>query len=95
VRNSPGNISPCFSRCSLHPLTPDDFRHTLPRFTGDAFESDKRIVEVVRAIAVRKGITPGQPALAWVLAQGEEIVTIPGTKGPSTWRRTWPQRTSG
>ncbi|WP_307061287.1 aldo/keto reductase [Streptomyces sp. B3I8] len=56
------------------------FPRAASRCTGDASESNRPIVEVVREIAGRTGITPGQPALAWVLAQGKEIVTLPGTK---------------
>jgi aryl-alcohol dehydrogenase-like predicted oxidoreductase len=51
-----------------------------PRFAGEAFQKNLSLVEKVRAIAMRKGITPGQLALAWVLAQGEDMVPIPGTK---------------
>jgi aryl-alcohol dehydrogenase-like predicted oxidoreductase len=58
----------------------DDFRRGHPRFTGAAFEANLRLVEAVRAMAAEKGVTPGQLALAWVLAQGEDVVPIPGTK---------------
>ena len=51
-----------------------------PRFSVEAFENNQRLVERVRAIADRRGVTPGQLALAWVLAQGEDVVPIPGTK---------------
>ncbi|MEA5453984.1 aldo/keto reductase [Sinomonas sp. JGH33] len=51
-----------------------------PRFQGEALEANLRLVAQVEAIAARKGVTPGQIALAWVLAQGEDIVPIPGTK---------------
>ena len=51
-----------------------------PRFAGEAFQKNLSLVEKVRAIATRKGVTPGQLALAWVLAQGEDLVPIPGTK---------------
>jgi aryl-alcohol dehydrogenase-like predicted oxidoreductase len=61
-------------------LDPDDFRRHNPRFQGDALEANLRIVEAVRTVAERKGATPGQLALAWVLAQGEDVVPIPGTK---------------
>jgi aryl-alcohol dehydrogenase-like predicted oxidoreductase len=59
---------------------PDDFRRNHPRFTGEAFEANLRLVEAVRAMAEEKRVTPGQLALAWVLAQGEDVVPIPGTK---------------
>ncbi|MDA8429479.1 MAG: aldo/keto reductase [Geobacteraceae bacterium] len=58
----------------------DDYRRNSPRFQGENFTRNLELVERVRAIAERKGITPGQLALAWVLAQGADIVPIPGTK---------------
>jgi aryl-alcohol dehydrogenase-like predicted oxidoreductase len=58
----------------------DDFRRGMPRFTGEAFEANLRLVDEVRALAEEKGVTPGQLALAWVLAQGPDVVPIPGTK---------------
>jgi aryl-alcohol dehydrogenase-like predicted oxidoreductase len=57
-----------------------DFRRSNPRFQGENWESNQRIVAKVEEIAEEKGITPAQLALAWVLAQGEDIVPIPGTK---------------
>jgi aryl-alcohol dehydrogenase-like predicted oxidoreductase len=57
-----------------------DFRRSNPRFVGENFEVNQRIVGKVREIAAEKGITPAQLALAWVLAQGEDIVPIPGTR---------------
>ena len=61
-------------------LDEGDFRRSGPRFTGDALEHNQRLVAKVEEIAEEKGCTPGQLALAWVLAQGEDIVPIPGTK---------------
>jgi aryl-alcohol dehydrogenase-like predicted oxidoreductase len=58
----------------------DDFRRGHPRFTGEAFAANLRLVDAVRELAADKGCTPGQLALAWVLAQGEDVVPIPGTK---------------
>ena len=58
----------------------DDFRRGQPRFTGDAFRANLRLVDAVRELATRKGVTAGQLALAWVLAQGDDVVPIPGTK---------------
>ena len=52
----------------------------MPRFMGDAFDKNLALVERVRAIAQRKGVTAAQLALAWVLAKGEDLVPIPGTK---------------
>jgi aryl-alcohol dehydrogenase-like predicted oxidoreductase len=51
-----------------------------PRYTGEALEANLRLVDRVRALAEAKGCTPGQLALAWVLAQGDDIVPIPGTR---------------
>ena len=59
---------------------PDDFRRGHPRFTGAAFDANLRLVDAVRALAEEKGVTAGQLALAWVLAQGADVVPIPGTK---------------
>ena len=58
----------------------NDFRRHSPRFEGDNFARNLALVDAVRAIAVRLECTAGQVALAWVLAQGEFIVPIPGTK---------------
>ena len=57
-----------------------DFRRNNPRFQGENWDANRRIVAKVEEIAEEKGITPAQLALAWVLAQGEDIVPIPGTK---------------
>jgi aryl-alcohol dehydrogenase-like predicted oxidoreductase len=61
-------------------FAPDDFRRRSPRFQGENFAKNLQLVEQVKAIAAEKGITPGQLALAWLLAQGDDIVPIPGTK---------------
>lgn len=61
-------------------LPENDFRRHSPRFQGENFQRNLQLVERVRQIAQEKGATPGQIALAWVLAQGEDIVPIPGTK---------------
>ncbi len=62
------------------PLAADDFRSTLPRFTDQtARRSNQAFVELIRRIADRHDATPAQVALAWVLAQGDDIVPIPGT----------------
>ncbi|HVI59469.1 MAG TPA: aldo/keto reductase [Luteimonas sp.] len=58
----------------------DDWRRTNPRFQGENFARNLALVEQVRGIAAGKGVTAGQLALAWVLAQGDDIVPIPGTK---------------
>jgi aryl-alcohol dehydrogenase-like predicted oxidoreductase len=57
-----------------------DSRKTNPRFVGENFEHNLRLVEEVEAIAAEAGVTPAQVALAWLLAQGDDIVPIPGTK---------------
>jgi aryl-alcohol dehydrogenase-like predicted oxidoreductase len=69
---------------SLDDLSEGDFRRTQPRFQGENLEANLRLVAVVRDIAEAKGATPGQVALAWVQAQGDDVVPIPGTK-----RRTY------
>jgi aryl-alcohol dehydrogenase-like predicted oxidoreductase len=58
----------------------DDFRRQSPRFQGENFAKNLQVVEQVKAIAAEKGVTTGQLALAWLLAQGDYIVPIPGTK---------------
>jgi aryl-alcohol dehydrogenase-like predicted oxidoreductase len=58
----------------------DDFRRTLPRFQRENIERNLAAVGVVREIAAAHDATPGQVALAWLLAQGEDVVPIPGTK---------------
>ncbi len=68
----------------------NDFRRHNPRFQGEAFDRNLALLDKVREIASEKGCTPGQLALAWVLAQGEDIATIPGTK-----RRTYLEENLG
>jgi aryl-alcohol dehydrogenase-like predicted oxidoreductase len=63
---------------------PDDYRNTLPRFQGENFQRNLDLVAKVKELAAERGITPGQLALAWVQAQGDDVVPIPGTK-----RRTY------
>ena len=58
----------------------DDYRRASPRFQGENFKRNLELVEKVRQLAAEAGMTPGQLALAWVLAQGGDIVPIPGTK---------------
>ena len=57
-----------------------DFRKTNPRFTGENFQRNLRIADEVAAVAAAVGATPAQVALAWLLAQGDDIAPIPGTK---------------
>jgi aryl-alcohol dehydrogenase-like predicted oxidoreductase len=65
---------------SIDDLAPDDFRRTSPRFQGENFQRNLQLVDRVREIAAEKGATPAQLALAWVHAQGDDVVPIPGTK---------------
>ncbi len=65
---------------SLDDLDDDDFRKHHPRFQGDNFARNLELVDRVREIAEEKGVTASQLALAWVLAQGDDVVPIPGTK---------------
>ena len=58
----------------------DDYRRHSPRFQGENFDRNLALVQAVKDIAAQVGCTPGQLALAWVLAQGSDIVPIPGTK---------------
>lgn len=58
----------------------DDYRRMDPRFQGANYETNRKAAEVVHAVAARKGVTAAQVALAWLLAQGPDIVPIPGTK---------------
>ncbi len=58
----------------------DDTRRNHPRFQGENFEQNLKLVDRVREIAARKNATPSQLAIAWLLAQGDDIVPIPGTK---------------
>src|SRR3954463_10538701 len=61
-------------------LSDDDWRKTNPRFTGENFQRNLRIVDEVEALASEASATPAQVALAWLLAQGDDIAPIPGTK---------------
>jgi aryl-alcohol dehydrogenase-like predicted oxidoreductase len=61
-------------------LDEGDFRRNGPRFTGENLEANLRVAAKIGELAEEKGITAAQLAIAWVLAQGEDIVPIPGTK---------------
>jgi aryl-alcohol dehydrogenase-like predicted oxidoreductase len=65
---------------SINDLAPDDWRRNNPRFSGANFQRNLDLVEEVKALAATKPCTPAQLALAWVLAQGDDIIPIPGTK---------------
>ncbi|MGI8713568.1 MAG: aldo/keto reductase [Solirubrobacteraceae bacterium] len=71
-------------------LDASDFRRSAPRFTGENLDANLTIAAKVAQIAEVRGVTPAQLALAWVLAQGEDIVPIPGTK-----RRTYLEQNAG
>jgi aryl-alcohol dehydrogenase-like predicted oxidoreductase len=64
---------------TLDDLGPDDWRRNMPRFVGENFQKNLDLVRHVRELAAAKGCTPSQVALAWVLAQGEDLLPIPGT----------------
>jgi len=69
---------------SIDDLGADDTRRTNPRFMGENFRRNLDLVEAVKAIAAERGVTAAQLALAWVLAQGEDLVPIPGTRRIAT-----------
>jgi len=64
----------------------DDYRRTSPRFQGENFAHNLALVEHIKQMAADKGISAGQLALAWVLAQGDDLVPIPGTRRPARLR---------
>jgi aryl-alcohol dehydrogenase-like predicted oxidoreductase len=68
---------------SIDDLSEDDWRRTNPRFQEDALRANMRLADRVRELAQERGITPAQLALAWIMAKGEDIVPIPGTKRPA------------
>ena len=67
---------------SVDDLDPSDWRRQNPRFQGENLEKNLQLADRIREIAERKGCTPAQLALAWVLAQGRDVVPIPGTRSP-------------
>src|ERR1041385_570749 len=66
---------------TIDDIPPDDYRRNTPRFQGENFDRNRRQVQRIEALASARGITPAQLALAWVLAQGNDVISIPGTKG--------------
>ena len=66
-----------------------DFRLSVPRFSEENFPKNLRLVEHVKSLADKKGVTPGQLTLAWLLAQGEDIIPIPGTKKIKYLEENW------
>jgi aryl-alcohol dehydrogenase-like predicted oxidoreductase len=85
-----GFLSGRLSSSSPDEFADDDFRRDHPRFQGDNLASNLALVERVRKLADEKGATPAQLAIAWLLAQGDDIVPIPGTK-----RRRWLEENVG
>jgi len=75
---------------SFDDFEPNDFRRTNPRFQGENFAHNLDLVAEVRTLAESKGVTAGQLALAWLAAQGDDVVTIPGTK-----RRAYVEQNAG
>jgi aryl-alcohol dehydrogenase-like predicted oxidoreductase len=67
-------------RLDLDSLPPGDFRRSMPRLHGDALDANQRLVDAVSAVADRHNVHTGQVALAWVLAQGDDVAPIPGTR---------------
>ena len=67
---------------TVEDLAPDDWRRKSPRFQGENFAKNLAVLEQINLIAKEKGCTPSQLALAWLLAQGTDIVPIPGTTNP-------------
>jgi len=65
---------------SMNDIEDGDFRKTNPRFEAENFEHNLQVADEVRQIAAEAGATPAQVALAWLLAKGDSIVPIPGTK---------------
>ena len=65
---------------SIDDFAEDDFRRSSPRFQGENFAKNLELLDAVTAIADEKGVTPSQLALAWVVAQGDDVVPIPGTR---------------
>ena len=71
---------------------PGDFRKNNPRFQPEAMDANAALVETVKRVAARLDATPAQVALAWLLAQGEHVVPIPGTKRRSRLEENAPRR---
>jgi aryl-alcohol dehydrogenase-like predicted oxidoreductase len=65
---------------SIDDLSPDDWRRTTPRLQPENFQRNLDLVDEVRRLAAEKDVTPAQLALAWVLAEGEDVVPIPGMR---------------
>jgi aryl-alcohol dehydrogenase-like predicted oxidoreductase len=70
-------------------LQPDDWRLSTPRFSEEAIANNQKLVEKVNEIAAEKCVTPSQVALAWVLAKGDDIAAIPGTRRSKYLNINW------
>ena len=70
-------------------LEPDDWRLSNPRFSAEAIAKNQKLVEKIKEIAAKKGVTPSQAALAWVLAKGDDIAAIPGTRHVKYLHLNW------
>ncbi|KIJ27105.1 hypothetical protein M422DRAFT_271788 [Sphaerobolus stellatus SS14] len=77
---------------SVSELEASDRRLAHPRFQEENFVKNLHVVEKIQAIADKKGVTPAQLCLAWVAAQGEDIIPIPGTKSISRLEENWKSR---
>jgi hypothetical protein len=77
-------VQMCLRLLRAEVWAPDDFRRTNPRFMGENFQKNLDLVEAVKAIAADRGVTAAQLALAWVLAQGDDLIPIPGTRRVAT-----------
>ena len=70
-------------------LNQDDWRLSNPRFSEEAIANNQKLVEKVKAIAAEKDVAPSQVALAWVLANGDDIAAIPGTRHSKYLNLNW------
>ncbi len=70
-------------------MEPGDYRLITPRFSEENFPKNLQLVEKLEEQAKKKGVTPGQLSLAWLLAQGEDIIPIPGTKKIKYLEENW------
>jgi aryl-alcohol dehydrogenase-like predicted oxidoreductase len=73
---------------SLDDLPEHDWRRSNPRFQQDALQDNLQLADRVTELANERGVAPAQLALAWVLAKGDDIIPIPGTKSPNVSRRS-------
>jgi len=74
---------------SVDDLDKNDWRRNNPRFQGDNFKKNLAVVDEIEKLATKKGVAPAQLCLAWVLAQGEDIIPIPGTSSVKNLEQNW------